>query len=193
MNRLIANIVTCTLIELLFIPAMAQNPATTPALSPSQAVLASWDDIGRKLIAMAEGFPDDKYAFKAVPAQRRFGDQLLHVTGSNGSIHPAIASGADVSRDGKQWIGTWATSPQPPMPGSVQSFRNQTLRLIVHTSAGGTRVRIRISNTYGDQPLLIGGAHIAHRTSAADIDPTPTELSCFTDTRPQKFLHDRWW
>ncbi|HEY6927405.1 MAG TPA: SGNH/GDSL hydrolase family protein, partial [Steroidobacteraceae bacterium] len=73
---------------------------------------------------------------------------------------------------GKRWIGTWATAPQPPMPGHVQSFRNQTLRLIVHTSAGGTKVRIKISNTFGDHPLLIGGAHIARRTDAAEIDPT---------------------
>ena len=69
------------------------------------------------------------------------------------------------------WIGTWATSAQPFLPGALQTFRNQSLRLIVHTSAGGTKVRIKISNTYGDQPLLIGGAHIARRTAAADIDP----------------------
>jgi len=73
---------------------------------------------------------------------------------------------------GARWIGTWATAPQPPMPGHVQSFRNQTLRLIIHTSAGGTRVRIKISNTFGDQPLQIGSAHIARRTDAAEIDPT---------------------
>jgi lysophospholipase L1-like esterase len=74
--------------------------------------------------------------------------------------------------NGKQWIGTWATAPQPPTPGHIQSFRNQTLRLIVHTSAGGTKVRIKISNTFGDHPLLIGGAHIACRTDGAEIDPT---------------------
>jgi hypothetical protein len=73
---------------------------------------------------------------------------------------------------GKQWIGTWATAPQPPEPGHVKSFRNQTLRLIVHTSTGGTRVRIKISNTFGDHPLVIGSAHIARRTEAAEIDPT---------------------
>jgi lysophospholipase L1-like esterase len=73
---------------------------------------------------------------------------------------------------GKRWIGTWATAPQPPLPGHVQSFRNQTLRLIVHTSAGGTKVRIKISNAFGDHPLLIGGAHIARRTDATEIDPT---------------------
>ena len=72
---------------------------------------------------------------------------------------------------GKQWIGTWATAPQPPEPGHVKSFRNQTLRLIVHISTGGTRVRIKISNTFGDHPLVIGSAHIARRTDGADIDP----------------------
>src|SRR6202030_2712345 len=75
------------------------------------------------------------------------------------------------SSSGKQWIGTWATAPQPPEPGHVKSFRNQTLRLIVHISTGGTRVRIKISNTFGDHPLVIGSAHIARRTDVADIDP----------------------
>jgi len=72
---------------------------------------------------------------------------------------------------GKQWIGTWATAPQPSEPGHVKSFRNQTLRLIVHVSTGGTRVRIKISNIFGDHPLVIGSAHIARRTDVADIDP----------------------
>jgi lysophospholipase L1-like esterase len=82
-------------------------------------------------------------------------------------------------RNDKQWIGTWATAPQPPMPGRLQSFRNQTLRLIVHTTASGTKVRIKISNTFGDRPLLIGGAHIARRTAAADIEPTSDRTLTF--------------
>ena len=69
------------------------------------------------------------------------------------------------------WIGTWATAPQADMPAHVQTFRNQTLRLIVHVSAGGKKVRIKISNTFGDKPLLIGVAHIARRAASADIDP----------------------
>ena len=148
MNRLIAKTVTSTLIGLLS-PAMAQNPGTEPALSPPQEVSASWNVIGWK------------------PS-----DQLLLVTRSNASIHSAIPSDAPVDRGGKQWIGTWATSPQPAMPGPVQTFRNQTLRLIVHTSVGGTEVRIKISNTFGDHPLQIGSAHIARRTSETGIDPT---------------------
>jgi lysophospholipase L1-like esterase len=92
---------------------------------------------------------------------------------------PAIASGADGDRDAKRWIGTWAAAPQPFLPGSLQSFRNQTLRLIVHTSAGGTKVRIKISNTYGDHPLILGGAHLARRAEAADIDPTSDRTLMF--------------
>lgn len=75
------------------------------------------------------------------------------------------------NRGGKHWIGTWATAPQAPEPGHIKSFRKQTLRLIVHISTGGVRVRIKISNTFGDHALLIRGAHIARRTDGADIDP----------------------
>jgi len=98
---------------------------------------------------------------------------------SNRSPNPATASRVDVDRDGEQWIGTWATAPQPFIPGSLQTFRNQSLRLIVHTSAGGTKVRIKISNTYGDGSLLIGGAHIARRSAAAEIDPRSDRLLKF--------------
>ena len=98
---------------------------------------------------------------------------------SNRSPNPATALRVDVNRDGKQWIGTWATAPQPFIPETLQTFRNQSLRLIVHTSAGGTKVRIKISNTYGDRPLLIGGAHIARRTAAAEIDPRSDRMLKF--------------
>jgi lysophospholipase L1-like esterase len=32
-------------------------------------------------------------------------------------------------------------------------------------------LRIRVSNTYGDRPLVVGAAHVALRTSGADVDP----------------------
>jgi lysophospholipase L1-like esterase len=80
---------------------------------------------------------------------------------------------------GKVWIGTWATAAQPFLPRALQTYHNQTLRLIVHTSAGGKKVSIKISNTYGDQPLLIGAAHIARQTSAAEIDPASDRALTF--------------
>jgi uncharacterized damage-inducible protein DinB len=73
---------------LMLLPAVAQDSAqksdtakTTPSLS--QIVLAQWNEIGRKLIAMAEDFPEDKYEFKATPAVRSFADQLLHTAGAS--------------------------------------------------------------------------------------------------------------
>jgi lysophospholipase L1-like esterase len=63
--------------------------------------------------------------------------------------------------DGHQeWVGTWATSP---LATNAITFNNQTLRMIVHTSIGGKKVRVRFSNAYGTVPLVIGAAHIALR------------------------------
>jgi hypothetical protein len=60
-----------------------KTAAVKPAGSASQTVLDSWNEIGRKLIAIAEDFPEDKYDFKPVPAQRTFAEQLLHASGVN--------------------------------------------------------------------------------------------------------------
>ena len=54
-----------------------------PAASPSQAVLDQWNDIGRKLIAMAEDFPEDKYDFKPAPPVRSFAERLIHAAHAN--------------------------------------------------------------------------------------------------------------
>ena len=73
--------------SVLTLPSRAQNTANNQAVkrapSSSQAVLEAWNDIGRKLIAMAEDFPEEKYDFKPVPEQRSFAEQLLHMAGSN--------------------------------------------------------------------------------------------------------------
>ncbi|HEX3109437.1 MAG TPA: SGNH/GDSL hydrolase family protein, partial [Thermoanaerobaculia bacterium] len=66
------------------------------------------------------------------------------------------------------WIGTWAAAPQH-VP-SAKTYANQTIRMIVHVSAGGKKVRVRLSNVFGDAPLVIGSAHIARRTSGADVE-----------------------
>ncbi len=68
------------------VPAHAQEMAGKSApktLTTSQALLESWNDIGRKLIAMAEDFPEDKYDFKATPAERTFAENLLHAANAN--------------------------------------------------------------------------------------------------------------
>src|SRR5262244_3377729 len=71
---------------LLAMPAMAQSDAKKeppkPALGPSAAVLDQWNDIGRKLIAIAEDLPEDKYEYKPNPDSRSFVANLLHASAS---------------------------------------------------------------------------------------------------------------
>jgi uncharacterized damage-inducible protein DinB len=60
-----------------------KDAAPKPAPSASEAVLAQWNDIGRKLIAMAEDFPEDKYDFKPTPAVHTFAERLIHAAHAN--------------------------------------------------------------------------------------------------------------
>ena len=57
-------------------PVLAQDAKKAPpkpAPGLSDVVLEQWNDIGRKLIAMAEDFPEDKYNYKPAPESRTFG------------------------------------------------------------------------------------------------------------------------
>ncbi|MDE3053738.1 MAG: SGNH/GDSL hydrolase family protein [Gemmatimonadota bacterium] len=76
------------------------------------------------------------------------------------------------------WIATWSPAqswmdPRPAAgtPDPVPTYANRTLREIVHTTLGGDSVRIRISNEYGDRPLVIGDARVALRAAGADTKP----------------------
>ena len=104
---------------------------------------------------------------------------LTPVIGAPAASPRAAAQRPLSIRGGQRWVGTWATAPQPAAPGRTQTFHNQSLRLIAHISVGGAKVRIKISNTFGDQPLLIGGAHIARRAAGAEIDPTSDRTLTF--------------
>jgi len=86
----------------------------------------------------------------------------------------------------QRWLATWTASPYdaPPRPprdsvDRVPRLFDQTLRLVVRTSIGGERVRIRLSNEYGDRPLVIGAAHIAVRDSGASIVPATDRALTF--------------
>ena len=63
--------------------AMKKEAAVKPADPELKVVLDSWNEIGHKLVAMAEDFPEDKYDFKPTPAQRSFAEQLLHAAGAS--------------------------------------------------------------------------------------------------------------
>jgi uncharacterized damage-inducible protein DinB len=68
------------------LPVLAQDAAKKeppkPPLSPSAEVLEQWNEIGRKLVAIAEDLPEDKYDYKPNPDSRTFQAVLLHVSAS---------------------------------------------------------------------------------------------------------------
>ncbi len=57
------------------------QPKTPPP--PALAVLENWNDVGNRLVAMAQDWPEDKYSYKLNPAVRTFQEVLLHIAGSN--------------------------------------------------------------------------------------------------------------
>ncbi len=71
--------------------------------------------------------------------------------------------------DTKHWVGTWATAPAPSVAGL--GFDNHTLRMNPRISIGGDTLRIRVSNAYGCDNLVIGAASIGVRDQGPAIVP----------------------
>src|SRR5215469_6413815 len=83
--------------------AMKKDPAAKAADPELKVVLDSWNEIGRKLTAMAEDFPEDKYDFKPTSAQRSFAEQLLHAAGANYYfINPVLGQKPPAEEDMKR-------------------------------------------------------------------------------------------
>jgi lysophospholipase L1-like esterase len=110
------------------------------------------------------------------------GASLILWTSRSGFARQAtpIASPVDTTRDwrSEQWVGTWATGMHRPSPGMGEEFpsqifdlQNKTVRQIVRGSVGGDQVRVRLANTFGEEPLVIGAAHVALRDADERIDP----------------------
>lgn len=64
------------------------------------------------------------------------------------------------------WVGSWGASPLPPSAAAgpfpaTPEFTNETVRQIVRLSVGGERLRLRLTNEYGTEPLVIGAVRVA--------------------------------
>ena len=69
----------------------------------------------------------------------------------------------------RHWVGSWAAAPAPAE--GVVGFNNHTIRMNPRISLGGERLRVRISNAYGNRRLAIGAARIALRDKGPGIVP----------------------
>jgi lysophospholipase L1-like esterase len=85
----------------------------------------------------------------------------------------------------EHWVATWGTAqllvrPQPPAaptaapaqqaPGA-RGFNNQTVRMVVRSSIGGQRLRVKLASAFGSSPVVVGAAHIALRAKDSEIVP----------------------
>src|SRR5689334_18999275 len=87
------------------------------------------------------------------------------------------------------WSAAWTVAPQQPSAGeganwSLTGFAQggaESLRQVVRVSADGTRIRIRLSNRFGNQPLRIAGATIARSAGGAALRPGSQRALTFAD------------
>jgi lysophospholipase L1-like esterase len=76
------------------------------------------------------------------------------------------------------WVESWGAAQQElDKTDSPPSLNDATIRQIVHLSMGGSRLRIRLSNVFGEAPLRIDSVHIARPMS-----PKGSAIDAATDT-----------
>lgn len=85
---------------------------------------------------------------------------------------------------GQKWVATWAASVHGPYPSGnpsaqpdmkfafpdpAQGAVDQTFRLIVRPDVWGDRLRIRLANTFGTQPVTFSAIHVGVSASAGNV------------------------
>ena len=80
---------------------------------------------------------------------------------------PCYAQSAEHPR----WVGTWAAAPMLATDGfKVHPFSDVTIREIAHISTGGRQIRVRFTNEFGLDHLMISDAHVALAASGSAIN-----------------------
>jgi lysophospholipase L1-like esterase len=84
-------------------------------------------------------------------------------------------------RPNENWIATWTTansdSTNPVIQQIIKTnrdvteFDSQTIREIVRTTVGGSAIRIRLTNTFGQTPVTFGAASVAIQKDGAALLP----------------------
>lgn len=80
------------------------------------------------------------------------------------------------------WTGTWATAEQTPVK-SYMPYNNEmtdrSVRQIVKVSAGGSRVRLLLSNIFSSEPVVIRSVYIAEAIDSFRIKPSTARYLTF--------------
>jgi lysophospholipase L1-like esterase len=98
--------------------------------------------------------------------------QTLRIFAIAGLLLAAVAAFAQTgsSAGTKVWVASWGASQQIPEPHNAlaaDDLRDATVRQIFHLSAGGTALRVHLSNAFGTEALHFASVHIARPLSPA--------------------------
>lgn len=101
------------------------------------------------------------------------------------SMALALTLALPAHAENQKWVGAWATAQlAPDAKNSLdpQDYPNATLRQVVRLSIGGDKVRVRLSNAFGTQPLTIKAARVAVSAAlnSARIDPATDRALTFS-------------
>lgn len=104
------------------------------------------------------------------------------------ALTPAQAAKARKATVATAWVSSWGAAQQIPEPRNAlpaASLHGATLRQFVHMSAGGSSIRLRVSNAFGDTPLHLQVVHVARAApeGGGRIDPASDRTVLF-DGRP---------
>ncbi|GAB1510502.1 SGNH/GDSL hydrolase family protein [Actinophytocola sp. KF-1] len=73
-------------------------------------------------------------------------------------ITPATAAPQGPPGD---WVGTWSASASGIVPNTPTGYADRTVRNVVHTSVGGTRVRVGLTNVLGTAAVRMAAVTVA--------------------------------
>ena len=93
---------------------------------------------------------------------------------------PGVTELSLKNANNKNWIAAWTASLQAPYEDgiSLEGFQDQTLRFIIQPHIDGTKMRVRLSNLFGSEPLKMDGVHVAmSENSAENIPGTQKQLT----------------
>jgi uncharacterized damage-inducible protein DinB len=135
--------------------AQSQNKPPSPARSRSEEMLDNWNNIGNKLVAMAQDFPEDKYDFKVQKDQRTFALNLLHAAALDFVLIRRI-SGSNVGPDFGE--GDNPTREQFKTKADVVKFVQEAV-------ADGAKVIQQQGDTGLDNTTKFFGNRMAHNFS----------------------------
>ena len=161
-NRFAVVLVAVTLFAIsgtkLYGQSQAQNQAPVEVRSRAEETLEWWNHVGKKLLAIAKDFPEDKYDFKVQKDQRTFAENLIHVAAVDYDIVSRVA-GSQVGPD----FGKDKHNP----PRDAYKTKAEVVKLLEDAVAAGAKVIQEQGDAGLEKTQPFGwetGRHVVHNS-----------------------------